>query len=52
MHLELLMQHMDIQRTSAYLVSYPYIPSWDKLWREQQGAAGGSEGGAHDEDEE
>lgn len=49
MHLDLMIQHMNIQRPCEYLFSYPYIPTWDELWVEQQGGAGGS-GCGDDED--
>lgn len=32
MHLDILMQHMDIQRPNAYPVTYLYVPSWNELW--------------------
>ncbi|CAI9294947.1 unnamed protein product [Lactuca saligna] len=42
MHLDLMIQHMNIQRPSEYPVSYPYILAWDELWVEQHGGADGS----------
>ena len=49
MHVDLMMQHMNIQRPSRYPVSYPYIPTYNEIWAEQQGGAGGSGGGAEEE---
>lgn len=49
MHVDLMMQHMNIQRPSEFLDSYPYIPTWDELWAEQQGGARGSSGGDDEE---
>ena len=44
------MQQMSIHRPDAHPATYPYVPSWEEMWQEQQGGAGGS--GAEGEDEE
>lgn len=52
MHLDLMMQQINIHRPDAYLFKYPYIPSWEDVSREQQGGASGSGGGAYYDEEE
>ncbi|CAI9277084.1 unnamed protein product [Lactuca saligna] len=45
----------NLARTANYTnmsIVYPYTPSWEKLWKEQQGGVGSGGGGGDDGDDE
>ncbi|CAI9282080.1 unnamed protein product [Lactuca saligna] len=45
------MFQMHVPRPDHFPPSYPHVPTWEELWREQQGGAGGSGGGVDEEED-
>lgn len=52
MTLDYVMQQLHFSRPYHFPESYPHVPSWEELWREQQGGVGGSGGGNGNRDDE
>ncbi|CAI9298314.1 unnamed protein product [Lactuca saligna] len=52
MSLDHLIEKMHVTRPAHVPPAYPYMSSWEELWREQRGGAGGSGGGGDDGDDE
>ncbi|CAH1427605.1 unnamed protein product [Lactuca virosa] len=50
MGIDYLMEQLHFPRLAHFPPTYPYEPTWDKLWKEQQGGAGGSGDGGDDEE--
>ena len=48
MILDYIMEQMHFPRPGHFPVSYPCVPSWEELWREQQGGVGESGAGNDD----